>query len=221
MAAQSASDNAIESISTVIDVGIVIDGSIKVDSGKALLIKGQFTGSIESNGVVVIGEGAICTGSLTARQLRVAGTIRKSDKGPSNMVVAKEALFVESSGVVDTDVISYGALELQYGARVAGTMSPISGTEAPKQEQRLQAVPRQETTAPAAASVSDANSHQASAAPSPVSQASRAATVTPIPESSGVVRPDPSLSPSVPRYLMNVGDSGTGERVAQRASSGI
>lgn len=221
MTAPSSPEQANESITTVIDKGIHIDGFIKVDSGKALLIKGQFTGSLESNGVVVIGEGAVCIGSITARQVRVAGTIRKSDNDRPNIVVAKEALIVESSGVVDTDTLSYGAIELQFGARVAGALSPIGGVEETKQEQRLQSVPRQSTPAPA--------SNQTATASSTVSPAARAPAVAPAPAAPAVVRTGPtpvavSPMPGVPVSLLNVDGNQTdvsNERAPQRVAAGF
>ena len=209
-----------ESISTVIDAGILIDGNIKVESGKSLLIKGQFTGSLESNGVVVIGEGAVCIGSLTAREVRVAGAIRKSGAGVPNTVVAKEALVVEGTGIIDTDTLSYGAIELQYGARVAGTLSPIQGVESPKQEPRVQPQTVHRTPVHTPAPVA---AHQASAvtAPSTVSLATRAAAIPPAAPTvvrSGLTPLVASSMPGVPVSLMNVGGD-AGEFSEQRTAA--
>lgn len=124
-----------ESITTVIDKGVHIEGTIKVDSGKSVLIHGEFTGKLESNGVVIISEGAVCTGSVSASKIRLAGTIRKGNDGDSSSVVAKEGLLVERTGRLETDELSYSGIELQYGAKISGAMVPMGGVDAPLVEE--------------------------------------------------------------------------------------
>ncbi len=123
-----------ESITTVIDKGVHIEGTIKVDSGKSLLIKGEFTGKLESNGVVIVSQGAVCTGSISANKLRVAGTIRKAADGEASSVVAKDGLLVERTGRLETDELSYSDIELQFGAKISGSMVPLGGVDAPAEE---------------------------------------------------------------------------------------
>lgn len=158
-----------DSITTVIDKGVHIEGTIKVDSGKTLLIKGDFTGNLESNGVVIISQGSTCTGTITAEKLRVAGTIRKGGAERCS-VIAKEGLLVERTGRLETDELSYSAIELQFGARISGSMVPMGGVDAPAQE-----VEQESSEQPAAARV-EAVPPQVNAAPSQM-----VSTVVPMP----------------------------------------
>lgn len=174
-----------ESITTVIDKGVQFEGKISVQTGKCVLIRGEFTGNIESNGMVIVSQGAVCSGSLTASKIRIAGKVVKSASGEPSSVVATDGLLVERSGVVETDELSYGSIELQYGAKISGAMVPL-----PSAITEVDSAP----AAPAATA-------QTSAPAKTVETPTAPAVVVPmrsIPQSLLADRQAPAVAPAVP-----------------------
>lgn len=126
-----------DSITTVIDNGVEFQGNLICHSGKAIMISGKFSGSIESEGSILINEGAVVSGSIKANKIKLAGKITKSeDKAIPSEVYAGEAIILAKTGQLTTDTLTYGGLEMEFGARIVSSrMEPLEST-APVQASR-------------------------------------------------------------------------------------
>ena len=119
--------------STIIDDGVEIKGDITCTSGKAILISGKFVGDIVSNGTVVINASGLVCGSVSAKRIKLAGRIDH----PDGVVEAEEAIIVAKTGSVSAASLTYGGLEMEFGALIAvsvamrprvGMLSPGAST---------------------------------------------------------------------------------------------
>lgn len=107
-------------IKTLIAQGTRIDGGLKFQEG--LRVDGEVYGAIQSaseGSLLVISEGAVAEGGLTADRIIIAGTV----KGP---VHARESLELQSRARIEGDV-QYVALEIHQGATISGQLRPIEG----------------------------------------------------------------------------------------------
>lgn len=114
-------------IKTLIAHGTRIDGNLRFHEG--LRVDGEVYGAIQaaSEGtLLVISEGAVAEGGITADRVIIAGTV----KGP---VHARESLELQPQARIEGD-IQYLALEVHQGAIVSGLLRPV-GSGAASAEQ--------------------------------------------------------------------------------------
>jgi cytoskeletal protein CcmA (bactofilin family) len=116
--------------STIIDDGVEIKGDITCTSGKAILISGKFVGNIVSNGTVVINASGLVCGSVSAKRIKLAGSIDH----PDGAVDAEDAIIIAKTGSVSAASLTYGGLEMEFGALIAVSvaMRPRVGMLSPR-----------------------------------------------------------------------------------------
>ena len=116
-------------IKTLIARGTRIDGGLRFHDG--LRVDGEVYGAIHaaSEGtLLVISEGAVAEGGITADRVIIAGTV----KGP---VHARESLELQAQACIEGD-IQYVALEMQQGATVSGQLRPVGSAAAPSEQNK-------------------------------------------------------------------------------------
>lgn len=96
---------------TLIGVGTEIEGSLKTQAG--IRIEGQFRGTIECQGDVVVGENGTVQSSIAARNVTVAGKIIGD-------VTTRGKLTILASGSLQGNVASR-VLVIEEGGRLNGT----------------------------------------------------------------------------------------------------
>lgn len=113
-------------ISMAIGAEDVIEGKIKVGSGRSLVIRGKVEGEIECTGRVVVMPGAVVLGKIHAAALWVEGDI--GDKGnPASVDVGDLHLGVNSRVIGDCTYDTMGVAMPNRGVR--GQMIPRSESE--------------------------------------------------------------------------------------------
>lgn len=110
-----------EELTTLIDVGVVIEGVLHVTNGRSVLISGEVRGAIESNGSVVINEGATVIGSIRAKSLQVSGSVRAAKE--TDVVDIEGPIVLTKSAVVACDAVSDG-VQTEFGAVMNGRFRP-------------------------------------------------------------------------------------------------
>ncbi|MBK6004761.1 polymer-forming cytoskeletal protein [Ramlibacter ginsenosidimutans] len=116
-------------IKTLIAQGTRIDGALKFEEG--LRVDGEVYGAIEAasaGSLLVISEGAVAEGGLTADRVIIAGTV----KGP---VHARESLELQPRARIEGDV-QYVALEIHQGATISGQLRPIEAAATSSEQDR-------------------------------------------------------------------------------------
>jgi cytoskeletal protein CcmA (bactofilin family) len=122
-------------IKTLIAQGTRIEGALKFEHG--LRVDGEVHGPIHAaseGSLLVISEGAVAEGGLTADRVIINGTV----KGP---VHARESLELQASARIEGDV-QYVALEMHQGATISGQLRPmgaVTSSEVEKPSIRLAA----------------------------------------------------------------------------------
>jgi cytoskeletal protein CcmA (bactofilin family) len=110
-------------IKSLIAQGTRVHGDIEF--GEGLRVDGEVDGAVRANSdggsLLVISEGAVVNGGLTADHVIINGTV----KGP---VVARELLELQPKARIEGEV-HYAVLEMQNGASISGQLRPLgSGT---------------------------------------------------------------------------------------------
>lgn len=108
-------------LTTLVDQGVHIEGKITLKGGRHILISGRVTGSIESDGVVVVNGGAEVVGSIRAKSVQVAGTVRRGADGGELDV--QDTLVLGKGAKVQCDA-KYGDLKAEHGVQIAGNIRP-------------------------------------------------------------------------------------------------
>lgn len=114
----------VDSVTTVVDKGVVFQGSLSASNGRTIMIAGEFYGELVTNGAVIIGQGAVFAGSLVADRVRLQGQIIKS-KGGESRVVVNDVLIMEAGSKMETEELSYRGLEMRYGASLKANVVPF------------------------------------------------------------------------------------------------
>lgn len=114
-------------IETAIGENIEFDGRLKIRNGKGIAIFGKVTGSIESDGVVVLAAGSKLQGTITADVIAVAGEI-ETPEGEEE-IHARLGLILSSTARIVAESVAYDSIQMERGARVDGRMRFV---EAPK-----------------------------------------------------------------------------------------
>ena len=110
-----------DELTTLIDAGVVIEGILRVTHGKSVLISGEVRGAIESNGSVVINEGATVVGSIRSKSLQVSGKVLSGKEG--DVMDIEGPIVLVKSAVVACDAISDG-VKAAFGAVMTGLFRP-------------------------------------------------------------------------------------------------
>lgn len=120
--------NAAE-ITTLVGELVEIEGVIRNNSERAILISGKLTGGIESSGPVIIAAGAEVSGFVKAKSLQLAGKIiRRSD---TDLIQVSGTMVVTKTGHMGCDVECGGVL-MELGATPDGVIRLVK-TAAPSQ----------------------------------------------------------------------------------------
>lgn len=110
-----------DDITTLVDQGVEFIGSLKVTSGRTVLVSGVLEGSIHSNGAVIVNVGAEVRGSITCRSLQVAGrVVRLKD---DDLLDVEQAIVLAKSARVLCDARA-GGLKTEYGSSFSGRYEP-------------------------------------------------------------------------------------------------
>lgn len=109
------------SVTTVIDTDVLFEGRLQVKGNKTVLISGAVRGHIESEGAVIVNGGAEIVGSIKARSVQVAGTVRRDKQGD---VIDVEGVLVLAKGAKVLCDARYGDLKAEHGVVIAGSISP-------------------------------------------------------------------------------------------------
>lgn len=115
----------------MIDEDVEIQGRLTVRGCRELVVRGLVDGHIESAGRVVIDAGGVLRGTLSARELEVAGRIEGGE-----LVRVEGLLDMRSGGQLHAGRIVYGELQHERGARMSGELAPLD-SPAPAQRERL------------------------------------------------------------------------------------
>ncbi|MEJ8837698.1 bactofilin family protein [Ramlibacter sp. AN1133] len=110
-----------DSITTIVDSGVLFEGKLTVRDNKSVLISGAFKGTIESDGAVIVNAGAEIVGSIRARSVQVAGTVKRGAK--DDVLDVAEVLVLAKGAKVFCDA-RYGNLKAEHGVVIAGSISP-------------------------------------------------------------------------------------------------
>jgi len=108
-------------VTTLVDVGIEIEGVVRNHSERAILISGRVIGSIESAGPVIINQGAEVVGSITALSMQLGGKVSRRNK--DDCLNIKGALVVAKTAHMGCDAECDG-VQLEYGATIDGSIRP-------------------------------------------------------------------------------------------------
>lgn len=114
-------------IETAIGENIEFDGKLTIRNGKGIAVFGKVTGTIESDGVVVLAKGSKLTGTIAADVIAVAGEIETPEGQPE--IHARIGLILSSTARIVAESVSYESIQMERGARVDGRMRYV---EAPK-----------------------------------------------------------------------------------------
>jgi cytoskeletal protein CcmA (bactofilin family) len=112
-----------DSVTTMIDKGVCFRGSITSETGRTIMIAGEFHGELDTTGAVVINPDATVTGDITANKIVLRGQIVKGEK-PSRVVV-KDVLIMDANSRLEASELSYGGLELRLGATLRANVIPL------------------------------------------------------------------------------------------------
>jgi cytoskeletal protein CcmA (bactofilin family) len=113
-----------DSIETTIGDDIEFHGKLVIKNGSGIAIFGKVVGEIESDGAVVIGEGGVVTGTLCADVVAIAGTVENLD-GADDRIHARGSLVLGATARIGSKSIHYGAIEMERGCRIDGTLTFI------------------------------------------------------------------------------------------------
>jgi cytoskeletal protein CcmA (bactofilin family) len=108
-------------ITTVIDQGVHFEGTFSSQSGKAILVSGKVTGSIESTGAVIVNVGGEVHGTIKAKAAQIAGTVRR--RTAEDKIDVEGTLVLAKGAKVICDAV-YGDLKAEHGVVISGNMQP-------------------------------------------------------------------------------------------------
>ena len=154
-------------VTSLVDEGVEIEGTIRIKNAQAILITGTVIGNIESNGAVVINTTGEVRGSINAKALQIAGRVVR-DKD-TDMINVDGPLVLQETAYLGCDAESVG-VQMAYGASIDGSIRPRKedGVAVPLQRVTPAAVP----VAPAKPVVAVVTSSAPVSTPAPVSLAS-------------------------------------------------
>jgi cytoskeletal protein CcmA (bactofilin family) len=109
------------SITTIVDAGVLFEGKLTVTGNKTVLISGTLRGKIESDGAVIVNGGAEIVGSIKARSVQIAGVVKRNQK--DDLIDVAEVLVLAKGAKMQCDAI-YGDLKAEHGVVIAGSIRP-------------------------------------------------------------------------------------------------
>lgn len=108
-------------VTSLVDEGVEIEGTIRIKNAQAILITGTVIGNIESNGAVVINTTGEVRGSINAKALQIAGrVVREKD---TDMINVDGPLVLQETAYLGCDAESVG-VQMAYGASIDGSIRP-------------------------------------------------------------------------------------------------
>lgn len=122
---------------SVFDTQMLVEGDVETDG--TLRVDGNMRGNVRRADVVVVATGASITGSVSAREVIIGGTINGN-------VTAVERIELQESGTVSGD-IEAAAVNIQEGGKVDGRMSihPVSSSQRSAESNAPRATPQVST----------------------------------------------------------------------------
>jgi cytoskeletal protein CcmA (bactofilin family) len=118
-----------EAIDTTIGEDIAFHGKLVIKNGRSIAILGTVEGEIESDGTVVVGEGGVVKGTVSANVIAVAGTV-DNNNGAEDAIHARVSLVLGGSARIGSKTVNYGSIEMARGCRIDGTLKFV---EPPKE----------------------------------------------------------------------------------------
>ena len=103
--------------------GMRIDGSMGVSS--AVLLEGEFNGTLSAKGLIVVAKGARLCGCITGDgDIIVAGEVFASDGSPVAIHAGGRLMAAETAKIAGN--VHYATIAIYEGAAVTGTLVPHS-----------------------------------------------------------------------------------------------
>lgn len=128
-----------QSIRSLIDRDVHFEGKLSVRSDTVILVSGQVTGEIHSEGVVIINADAVVNGTIRARGLQVGGRVVR--RSPEDRIDVEGVLVLAKGARLEVDAV-YGDLKAEHGVRISGNLSPRDlAEEAPLERRTAQVLP--------------------------------------------------------------------------------
>lgn len=124
--------NITEPIETAIGQDIEFEGKLTIRNGRGIAIFGRVTGSIESDGTVVIAEGAQVKGSVVADTIAVSGEVdaQAAASGAGEPEIhARVSLVLGATAKVSAKTVSYDAIQMERGAKVEGNLRFVAAAD--------------------------------------------------------------------------------------------
>lgn len=118
-----------EVIDTTIGEDIAFHGKLVIKNGRSIAIFGTVEGEIESDGTVVVGEGGVVKGTVSANVIAVAGTV-DNNNGAEDAIHARVSLVLGDTARIGSKTVNYGSIEMARGCRIDGTLKYV---EPPKE----------------------------------------------------------------------------------------
>ena len=126
-------------IRSLVDCGVHLEGRLTVCNSSPILISGEVTGEIVSEGVVIINSDATVNGSIRAKGLQVGGRITRRNQ--DDRIDVEGVLVLAKGARLEVDAI-YGDLKAEHGVRISGNLSPRElADEGSRGSQGAQVVP--------------------------------------------------------------------------------
>lgn len=162
-----------DKIMTTIDKDTVVEGAVTTRNGSGLMVFGEVRDGVNSEGTVVIAEGGLVSGPISAKRIVVAGRIAATahDDAIDPKGIHAEILEVMPTAHISAHLISYGELEAHRGAQIHGRLQAhkaFAAAAAEKAEPAQRAAPVQvssDTSAAAHAATGSAQTSNVAALP--------------------------------------------------------
>ena len=122
---------AAEQVDTIVGAQVELKGSLHNQG--AIHIHGHITGDVVSSGLVVVGETAVITGPITAKQVDISGQVFGS-------VTAEDQIELQPKSLVKGDLFT-NRLSIKIGATFIGKCQmsdPEGGPHSDKKKPRLE-----------------------------------------------------------------------------------
>lgn len=110
-----------QSIRSLIDRDVHFEGKLSVRNDSVILVSGEITGEIHSEGVVIINADAVVHGSIRAKGLQVGGRVVR--RSPEDRLDVEGVLVLAKGARLEVDAV-YGDLKAEHGVRISGNLSP-------------------------------------------------------------------------------------------------
>lgn len=114
-------NTSLDSITTLVDEGVEIEGTIRINTDRAVMISGRVIGAIESRGPVIINVNGLVHGSIRAQALQVLGEVHR--RTAEDLVKIDGPLVLCETSHLGCDAEAAG-VQMAYGATIDGALRP-------------------------------------------------------------------------------------------------